>query len=139
MCGSATWQVLLAMGLGALLCALVLDVQASAGAFVGALLAMSSTTIVVKCLESTRSTATLFGQITVGTLITQDMLVGFLFALAPLFKPSSGPVTAGGAAEQKGLAVLLVLVVLLKLAVTLLVGWLVARTLLWAAMRMLRR
>lgn len=31
----------------------------------------------------------MFGQIIIGTLITQDCLVGLLFALAPVFRPSS--------------------------------------------------
>lgn len=41
------------------------------GIFVGALLSMSSTSVVVKCLESYRMNATAFGQITIGTLILQ--------------------------------------------------------------------
>jgi Kef-type K+ transport system membrane component KefB len=41
------------------------------GVFVGALLSMSSTSVVVKCLEAYRSTGSAFGQITIGTLILQ--------------------------------------------------------------------
>lgn len=37
----------------------------------GALLSMSSTSVVVKCLESYRMNGTAFGQITIGTLILQ--------------------------------------------------------------------
>lgn len=43
------------------------------------------------------------GQITIGTLITQDGFVGVFFALAPLFRPS-GPAESkdsAEAAEQK--------------------------------------
>ena len=42
---------------------------------------MSSTSVVVKCLEATRSSATAYGQITIGTLILQDCSVGLMFAL----------------------------------------------------------
>jgi len=100
---------------------------------------MSSTSIVVKCLEATRSTNSLFGQITIGTLITQDCLVGLLFALAPVFKPAQRHMSGREAVEQKGAVVLLVVVVLLKLALTLLLAWLVARTLLRAGVRLMRR
>lgn len=41
------------------------------GIFVGALLSMSSTSVVVKCLESFRMNSTAFGQIVIGTLILQ--------------------------------------------------------------------
>lgn len=47
-------QVGLAMALGAVTSSVLLGASASAGAFVGSLLAMSSTSIVVKCLEATR-------------------------------------------------------------------------------------
>lgn len=41
------------------------------GVFLGALLSMSSTSVVVKCLEAYRMTASAYGQITIGTLILQ--------------------------------------------------------------------
>lgn len=41
------------------------------GIFVGCLLSMSSTAVVVKCLEVMRSSSSAYGQITVGTLILQ--------------------------------------------------------------------
>jgi Kef-type K+ transport system membrane component KefB len=41
------------------------------GIFVGALLSMSSTSVVVKCLQSYRMNGTAFGQIIIGTLILQ--------------------------------------------------------------------
>jgi Kef-type K+ transport system membrane component KefB len=46
------------------------------GIFVGALLSMSSTSVVVKCLESFRMNGTAFGQITIGTLILQVRTLG---------------------------------------------------------------
>lgn len=41
------------------------------GIFVGALLSMSSTSVVVKCLEAYHMTGSAYGQITIGTLILQ--------------------------------------------------------------------
>ncbi len=67
------------------------------GLFVGALLSMSSTSVVIKCLETTRSTATAYGQLTIGTLILQDCSVGLMFALMPAFAHKSGA-RAGDAA-----------------------------------------
>lgn len=54
------------------------------GAFIGALLAMSSTSIVIKCLQETRVANYLHGQITIGTLVLQDCLIGLLFAFMPV-------------------------------------------------------
>ena len=79
---------------GAVLAA-VLATPVMQGAFIGALLSMSSTSVVVKCLEVTRTTASAYGQITIGTLILQDCMVGLMFALMPVFKPSNLPSTEG--------------------------------------------
>ncbi|CAK0783762.1 hypothetical protein CVIRNUC_006962 [Coccomyxa viridis] len=54
------------------------------GIFVGALVSMSSTSIVVKCLTDSKVTASPHGQITIGTLILQDCMVGLLFAFMPV-------------------------------------------------------
>lgn len=51
---------------------------------------MSSTSIVVKCLEDSRSTNMAHGQITIGTLILQDCLVGLLFAFMPVLAQQKG-------------------------------------------------
>lgn len=45
---------------------------------------MSSTSIVVKCLTDAKATNTQHGQITIGTLILQDCMVGLLFAFMPV-------------------------------------------------------
>ncbi len=55
------------------------------GVFIGALLSMSSTSVVIKCLEATKTTNSPYGQITIGTLILQDCSVGLMFALMPAF------------------------------------------------------
>lgn len=45
---------------------------------------MSSTSIVVKCLTDAKATNSQHGQITIGTLILQDCMVGLLFAFMPV-------------------------------------------------------
>ena len=52
------------------------------GVFIGAFLSMSSTAVVLKLCAERDAMATVYGQITIGTLVTQDVLVGVLFALA---------------------------------------------------------
>lgn len=81
------------------------------GIFVGALVSMSSTSIVVKCLEDSRSSNMAHGQITIGTLILQDCLVGLLFAFMP--------VLAHNANSKGGVDNMVVLRLLLKVTVTL--------------------
>jgi len=56
---------------------------AGEGVFVGALVSMSSTAVVLRCLQERNALSSLSGQIMVGTLILQDCTVGFLFALLP--------------------------------------------------------
>ncbi|CAN1340703.1 K(+) efflux antiporter 4 [Linum perenne] len=73
-------------GLTALLC----GGKASEGVFVGAFLSMSSTAVVLKFLMERNSINTLYGQVTVGTLILQDCTVGLLFALLPVLGGTSG-------------------------------------------------
>jgi Kef-type K+ transport system membrane component KefB len=65
--------------------------SAPQGAFLGALLAMSSTSVVVKCLQEARAAHLQHGQITIGTLILQDCIVGLLFALMPVVSHISSP------------------------------------------------
>ncbi|XP_076904119.1 K(+) efflux antiporter 4-like isoform X1 [Bidens hawaiensis] len=64
--------------------------EASEGVFVGAFLSMSSTAVVLKFLMEKNSITTLYGQVTVGTLILQDCAVGLLFALLPILGGTSG-------------------------------------------------
>ncbi|CAN0838872.1 K(+) efflux antiporter 4 [Linum grandiflorum] len=64
--------------------------KASEGVFVGAFLSMSSTAVVLKFLMERNSINTLYGQVTVGTLILQDCTVGLLFALLPVLGGTSG-------------------------------------------------
>lgn len=60
------------------------------GGYIGALLSLSSTSVVANCLESSKTTSTPYGQITIGTLILQDCTVGILFAITPLIGNTQG-------------------------------------------------
>ncbi|XP_071705129.1 K(+) efflux antiporter 4-like [Rutidosis leptorrhynchoides] len=62
----------------------------SEGVFVGVLLSMSSTAVVLKFLMEKNSVNALHGQVTIGTLILQDCAVGLLFALLPVLGGTSG-------------------------------------------------
>lgn len=77
------------------------------GLFIGAFLSMSSTAVVLKILGEKDQLATLYGQITVGTLILQDLLVGVFFSLLPVL----GGDTSGGFVALCALAVRIALFV----------------------------
>ncbi|KAL4592641.1 hypothetical protein LXL04_005644 [Taraxacum kok-saghyz] len=62
----------------------------SEGVFIGVLLSMSSTAVVLKFLMEKNSVNALHGQVTIGTLILQDCAVGLLFALLPVLGGTSG-------------------------------------------------
>ena len=80
-------QFILMSTLGGVAAAMI-GVGAPQGAFVGAMLAMSSTSVVVKCLQDARASHTPHGQITIGTLVLQDCCVGLLFAFMPVLASS---------------------------------------------------
>mmetsp|Transcript_10713 Transcript_10713/g.29780 ORF Transcript_10713/g.29780 Transcript_10713/m.29780 type:complete len:605 (+) Transcript_10713:68-1882(+) len=78
--------------------AFIIGAGAYQGAFVGSLLAMSSTSIVVKCIQEARVSHQPHAQITIGTLVLQDCVVGLIFAFMPVLasaSSSSGRYTAG--------------------------------------------
>eukprot|EP00879_Flechtneria_rotunda_P007639 GHRR01008011.1.p1 GENE.GHRR01008011.1~~GHRR01008011.1.p1 ORF type:complete len:773 (+),score=293.49 GHRR01008011.1:254-2572(+) len=157
-------QIIALMLLGGLVAAAV-ESNVTQGVFVGALLSMSSTSVVVKCLEASRTNASAYGQITIGTLILQDCSVGLMFALMPAFGTaaassediSSSPTGAGNtSAEATSAAVAaafassaraaalvgvatLVAKVLLKLVVVLAAAMTVARTILPKLLHLLLR
>jgi len=56
----------------------------SEGVFIGSFLSMSSTAVVLKCLQDRNWLQFLHGQVIIGTLILQDCIVGLLFALLPV-------------------------------------------------------
>ncbi|XP_038695933.1 K(+) efflux antiporter 4-like isoform X4 [Tripterygium wilfordii] len=78
----------------------------SEGIFVGVLLSMSSTAVVLKFLMERNSINALHGQVTIGILILQDCAVGLLFALLPVLGGSSG-VLQGVISMTKSLMVLM--------------------------------
>ncbi|KAD6455013.1 hypothetical protein E3N88_09719 [Mikania micrantha] len=89
--------------------------EASEGVFVGAFLSMSSTAVVVlKFLMEKNSITTLYGQVTVGTLILQDCAVGLLFALLPILGGTSG-IFEGMLSMTKTLVTLLLFLAFLSL------------------------
>ncbi len=98
-------QILLLMMLGGITAA-VAHAPVPMGIFVGALLSMSSTSVVIKCLEATKSTNSAYGQITIGTLILQDCAVGVMFALMPAFAAMQMPQGTCLGCGQGGTAVL---------------------------------
>lgn len=83
-------QILALMFMGGAVSA-ILRTSVHQGVFIGALLSMSSTTVVIKCLEVTKATNSAYGQITIGTLILQDCSVGLMFAMMPAFGHSTLP------------------------------------------------
>ncbi|CAA6663386.1 unnamed protein product [Spirodela intermedia] len=72
--------------------AMVCGAKLSEGIFVGSFLSMSSTAVVSKFLAEKGSINGLYSQVTIGTLILQDFVVGLLFALLPILGGSSGVV-----------------------------------------------
>lgn len=68
----------------------------SQGVFLGAILSLSSTAVVLKSLMESDETATAHGQVMLGILVVQDLALGFMLAVLPaLDRP----------AEEIGLAV----------------------------------
>ncbi|KAF5190741.1 Glutathione-regulated potassium-efflux system protein [Thalictrum thalictroides] len=94
----------------------------SEGVFVGVLLSMSSTAVVLKFLMEKNSINALHGQVTVGTLILQDCAVGLLFALLPVLGGTSG-LLQGVASMTKSLVVLLSFLAILSILSRTCVPW----------------
>ncbi|XP_044472009.1 K(+) efflux antiporter 6 [Mangifera indica] len=102
--------------------ALLFGVKPSEGVFVGALLSMSSTAVVLKFLMEKNSTNALHGQVTIGTLILQDCAVGVLFALLPVLGGTSG-VLQGMISITKLLVVLIAFLAFLSILSRTCVPW----------------
>ncbi|CAD7704226.1 unnamed protein product, partial [Ostreobium quekettii] len=116
------------VGGAALLAAIFGGVMAQ-GIFLGALISMSSTSVVVKVLEASHSTATQYGQITIGTLILQDCTVGVMFAMLPILSGKYG----GDEVETT----MAIATVLTKLAFSVTMAVVIARTMLPYMVRIL--
>ncbi|KAD4384856.1 hypothetical protein E3N88_25024 [Mikania micrantha] len=88
--------------------------KSSEGVFVGVLLSMSSTAVVLKFLMEKNSVNALHGQVTIGTLILQDCAVGLLFALLPILGGTSG-VLQGVMSMTKSLVALVAFLAVLSI------------------------
>ncbi len=63
-------------------------VSPAQGVFLGAILSLSSTAVVLKCLMERNETETLHGQVMLGILVVQDLALGLMLAVLPaLDKP----------------------------------------------------
>ncbi|KAJ3691949.1 hypothetical protein LUZ60_012299 [Juncus effusus] len=96
--------------------------KTSDGIFVGVLLSMSSTAVVLKFLMERNSINALHGQVTVGTLILQDCAVGLLFALLPILGGTSG-ILQGVISMTKSLVVLCTFLAILSILSRTCVPW----------------
>ncbi|XP_059432135.1 K(+) efflux antiporter 4 isoform X1 [Corylus avellana] len=94
----------------------------SEGVFVGVLLSMSSTAVVLKFLMEKNSVSALHGQVIIGTLILQDCAVGLLFALLPVLGGTSG-VLQGVISMTKSLVVLIIFLAILSILSRKCVPW----------------
>ncbi len=73
------------------------------GVFLGAILSLSSTAVVLKSLMESNQTATSHGQVMLGILVVQDLALGFMLAVLPaLDRP---PAEIGMAVAQAGLKI----------------------------------
>ncbi|KAL7240032.1 hypothetical protein ACSBR2_005822 [Camellia fascicularis] len=105
-------------GVTALLC----GGEVSEGVFIGAFLSMSSTAVVLKFLMENSSMNALHGQITIGTLISQDCAVGLLFALLPVLGGTAGALQ-GVVSMTKSLVVLITFLAILSILSRTCVPW----------------
>eukprot|EP00898_Chlorokybus_atmophyticus_P003865 jgi/Chlat1/447/Chrsp103S00009 len=100
---------------------------AAQGVFVGAFLSMSSTAVVLKCLMDRGVMNSLQAQITVGTLVLQDVMVGLLFALLPVLG-GSGTIADGAFRIMREIT---------TMAAFMLLAWVLSRSLVPRFFRML--
>jgi monovalent cation:H+ antiporter-2, CPA2 family len=92
------------------------------GVFLGAILSLSSTAVVLKSLMESNQTATAHGQVMLGILVVQDLALGFMLAVLPaLDRP---PAEIGIAVAQAA-----VKIGLFALAATLTGIWIIPRLL----------
>jgi CPA2 family monovalent cation:H+ antiporter-2 len=105
-----------------------LGLDSGAALILGSGLALSSTAVVLQILVERRELATAYGRVAFSVLLFQDLAVVPLLALVPLLgRPESTIVSALAGAFLKGIAALLVIVAVGRLALRPLLRW-VART-----------
>jgi CPA2 family monovalent cation:H+ antiporter-2 len=78
------------------------------GIFLGAILSLSSTAVVLKCLMERNETATPHGQVMLGILVVQDLALGVMLAVLPALDKPPGEIglAVGWALLQTGLIAL---------------------------------
>ena len=105
-----------------------LGLDSGAALILGSGLALSSTAVVLQILVERRELATAYGRVAFSVLLFQDLAVVPLLALVPLLgRPESTIASALAGAFLKGIAALLVIVAVGRLALRPLLRW-VART-----------
>ncbi len=107
--GGGTLQILLTISVTALVALGVGWVTSPAqGIFLGAILSLSSTAVVLKCLMERGDTATPHGQIMLGLLVVQDLALGLMLAVLPALNqpPEKIGLAIGWALLQTGLLAL---------------------------------
>ncbi len=75
------------------------------GVFLGAILSLSSTAVVLKCLMERNETGTPHGQVMLGILVVQDLALGLMLAVLPALDKPVGEIglAVGWALMQTGL------------------------------------
>ncbi|MBF2063448.1 MAG: cation:proton antiporter [Calothrix sp. C42_A2020_038] len=101
--GGGTAQIVLTIAVTVLVCGVTgaWGTLPAKGVFLGSILSLSSTAVVLKCLMERNETETPHGQVLLGILVIQDLALGLMLAVLPaLDKP----------AELIGVAILMALV-----------------------------
>ncbi len=83
--GGATIQIVLTILVTVLVCGLTgsWGNLPAKGVFLGAILSLSSTAVVLKCLMENNETTSLHGQVMLGILVVQDLALGLMLAVLP--------------------------------------------------------
>ena len=101
--GGGSAQIILTIAITVLVCGITgaWGTLPAKGVFLGSILSLSSTAVVLKCLMERNETETPHGQVLLGILVVQDLALGLMLAVLPaLDKP----------VEQIGIAVFMALV-----------------------------
>jgi monovalent cation:H+ antiporter-2, CPA2 family len=87
--GGGSLQILLTIAITALISTAVGWVSSiPQGIFLGAVLSLSSTAVVLKCLSESNETETPHAQVMLGILVVQDLAVGLMLAILPALDKS---------------------------------------------------
>lgn len=83
--GGGILQIALTIGTTVLLCGLTgaWETLPAKGVFLGSILSLSSTAVVLKCLMENNETETVHGQVMLGILVVQDLALGLMLAVLP--------------------------------------------------------